>query len=559
MPRGGGGGFRGGGGGGGGFRGGGFRGGGRSFRVGSVRSSGRPFGRTGARRTVSRAPRGSSYHRPHHRRYWGGYYRPWYRRWWYWNRWWGYPYRPWFYAPVYWGGGAVLAIIALLVILPLAGVVFWFPFTNASSSGVVTYSDTQTLYYNEYWYEKEYLSQGQDITYFMQPKPGNVTFLIWDQPFEQFKPNKQLTGSYQENDMIVDSDHDYQFLGYFLKQGSHLDFQFTVTSGGPIEFFIADADELNRWNNWETIYPDVMETASSGETVTGEYDVPYAQDWYLVWYNSGSSPVNIDLSVEYTAEGSFNFSEADVVYENTDFVERATFSVPHSGDWYFFVYFDPFINPAESVDITFDVSFDTKVTYDQKWKDFSPILLIIGFIIVILLIVAIVQRRSAKETPPSTDTAVATTEVSTTSPTTGTVQVETPKKCHRCNSPSKPGDVYCDTCGAKLSGRDYGVSTITTPASAKNCHSCGKAIIPESRYCKHCGAKIQQEAKPYKYFPDEREAFFCQLDNEKHPSTDSAYECEQCSRKICGDCHNTITQTGVTRCPYCKGGLLQVQ
>ncbi len=557
MPRGGGG-FRGGGGGGG-FRGGGFRGGSRSFRVGSVRSSGRPFGRTGSRRTVSRAPRGRSYHRPHHRRYWGGYYRPWYRRWWHWHWWWGYPYRPWYFAPVYWGGGAVLAIIALLVILPLVGVAFWFPFSNASSSGVVTYSDTQTLFYNEYWYEKEYLSNGQSITYNMQSIPGNVTFLIWDQPFEQFKPNKQRTGSYQENDMIVDGDHDYEYLGYFLKENSYLYFQFTVTSGGPIEFFIADANELNRWNNWETIYPDVVFTASSGDNVTGEYDIPYAQDWYLVWYNSGSSPVSIDLSVEYTAEGSFDFSEADVVYENTDFVEQSSYVVPQSGDWYFFVYFDAFVNPAESVDITFDVSYNTGVTYDQKWKDFSPILLIIGIIIVILLIVAIIQRRTAKKTPPPTETAVATTPVSITPTTTETVQVETPKKCHRCNSPSKLGDVYCVNCGAKLSGRDYGVSTITTPASAKNCRSCGKTIIPESRYCKHCGTKIEQETKPYKYFPDEREAFFCQLDNEKHPSTDSAYECEQCSRKICGDCYNTITETGVTRCPYCKGDLLQVQ
>ncbi|MFX0210475.1 MAG: hypothetical protein ACFFDT_31135, partial [Candidatus Hodarchaeota archaeon] len=84
-------------------------------------------------------------------------------------------------------------------------------------------------------------------------------------------------------------------------------------------------------------------------------------------------------------------------------------------------------------------------------------------------------------------------------------------------------------------------------------------IIPGSRFCKHCGAKIKQETKPHKYFPDEREAFFCQLDNEKHPSTDSAYECDQCARKVCGDCYDNITQTGVNLCPYCKGELYKIQ
>ncbi|UCG01445.1 MAG: zinc ribbon domain-containing protein [Candidatus Heimdallarchaeota archaeon] len=560
MPRGGGG-FRGGGLGGGGFRGGGFRGGSRSFRVGSVRSSGRPFGRTGSRRTVSRAPRGRSYHRPHHRRHWGGYYRPWYRRWWHWHWWWGYPYRPWYYAPVYWGGGAILAIIALLVILPLIGVAFWYPFSNTSPSGVVTYSDTQTLFYNEYWYEKEYLSQGQSIDYRVEAQ-SEVTFLIWNQPFENFPlSDSPLTGSYSENDMTVLGNHDYQYVGYFLKPGSRLDYQFNVTLGGPIEFFVTDANDLYRWNNWETIIFKDSYIGSAG--YSGGIDINYAQDYYLVWYNSGTNPVSIDFTVDYSAAGAFDFSDA----EDNGVLERdvvdpvsGSLSVPSSGDWYFFVYFDPFVNPAESVDITFDVSYNTEVTYDQQWKKVTPIFLLIGFIIVILLIVAIIQRRTSKETPSPTDTTTTTTPVSTTPPTTTeTVQVETSKTCHRCNSLSKLGDVYCVNCGAKLSGRDYGVSTITTPASAKNCRSCGKALIPESRYCKYCGAKIEQEAKPYKYFPDEREAFFCQLDNEKHPSTDSAYECEQCSRKICGDCYNTITQTGVTRCPYCKGELRQIQ
>ncbi|MHA2293080.1 MAG: double zinc ribbon domain-containing protein [Candidatus Hodarchaeales archaeon] len=563
MPRGGGG-FRGGGFGGGGFRGGGFRGSSGGFRSGRVRSSGRPFGRTGARRTVSRAPRGRSYNRPHHRRYWGGYWRPWWRRPWYgWGGWWwGRPYRPWYYAPVYWGGGISLGIIALLIALPLLGMAFIpFPFTSVSADGTVTYRDTQTLFYNEYWFESESMKVGQTIEYWMDAigsPSSEVTFLIWDHPFEDFSDDKILTGSYSES-MTVQGDHDYQYLGYFFKLGSSVNFQYNVS--GPIEFFIADANDLNRWNNWETIIPQISKGHTGIDSNSGSFTVPYAQDWYLVWYNSGSSPVTVDYSVDFTAVGAFDFSEADVVIEGVETVETNSFTVPNAGEWFFFIYFDPFVNPSESVDISFDVSYDTGITYEDHWTNFTPVLLIIGAFILILLLVAIVQRRSSRRS--TTGTAAATTTTTSTPPTstttTATIQPDTRNECHRCKAIYRPGDVYCKNCGAKLVGRDYGVSKVITPASAKNCSSCGSKLKPGSRYCRDCGAKVEQDKKTYELFPDERKSFFCQLDNEKHPSTDSAYECVQCSRKICGDCYDNISRSGVTICPYCKGDLQQIQ
>ncbi len=555
MPRGGGGGFRGGGGGGGGFRGGGFRGGSSTFRSGRVRSSGRPFGRTGSRRTVSRAPRSSSHRRSHYgrRRHWGGYYRPWYRRWWHWNWWWGYPYRPWYRAPVYWGGGIAFGLIALLIILPLIGMALIpFPFTNASSDGNVTYADTQTLYFNEYWYEKEPMKSGQQITYSMQAY-SEVTFLIWDQPFESFPETNTITGNHNGS-LIVQGGHDYQYLGFFLKTGSSLDFEFSV-SGGEIEFFIADAEDLNRWNNWETIYTEISFVGSDEDSYSNTYSVPHAQDWYLVWYNAGETDIRIDYDVDYSAIGVFDFSSADVVIENVDLVQQSTFNVPTEGNWYFFVYLDPFVNPAESVEITFDVSYDTGVTHEDQWIDFQPILLIIGGIFVLILLVAIIQRiTSRKATPPGAPAAT-----TTTTPTSSTTETVAPNKCHRCNFNYKSGEVYCTNCGGKISGRDYGVSTVTTPANSKNCSSCGDKIKSGSKFCKNCGTKVEKAVKTYKYFPDERKSFFCQLDNEKHPSTDSAYECDQCSRKVCGDCHSNISRTGVTVCPYCKGELSKIQ
>jgi hypothetical protein len=354
----GGGGF-GGGGGGGGFRGGGFRGGRGSFRVGSVRSSGRPFGRTGARRFTSGSPQGSRYHGRHHHNYYGGYYRPWYRRH-YW--WWGYPHRPYYYAPVYWGGGIFLFIIALLIIIPLIGLfTVPYPFTEASAEGTVTYRDTQTLYFNEYWYEKEYMRQGSTIKYEMQAQ-SEVTFLIWDQPFDKFPiSGASKSGAYRENITVYGND-DYQYVGYFLQTGSSIDFEFTV-SGGSIEFFIADANDLNRWNNWEDITPKDSYIGSVG--YSGRFVAPYTQDWYLVWYNSGSSTIDIYLDLSYTVL-AFDFSAADVIHENVLSVPQDEFIVTESGDYYFFIYMDPFVNPKLTVDITFDVSYDTEVTHNDK-------------------------------------------------------------------------------------------------------------------------------------------------------------------------------------------------
>ncbi len=57
----------------------------------------------------------------------------------------------------------------------------------------------------------------------------------------------------------------------------------------------------------------------------------------------------------------------------------------------------------------------------------------------------------------------------------------------------------------------------------------------------------------------QRKSFFCQLDNEQHPATESAYECGKCSRTVCSDCYDQSRDVGVAKCPYCNGDLHQVQ
>ncbi|MFW9779336.1 MAG: hypothetical protein ACFFE8_10830, partial [Candidatus Heimdallarchaeota archaeon] len=66
--------------------------------------------------------------------------------------------------------------------------------------------------------------------------------------------------------------------------------------------------------------------------------------------------------------------------------------------------------------------------------------------------------------------------------------------------------------------------------------------------------KIEEFASPIA-----PKAFFCQLDNEQHPATDSAYECSTCSRMICEDCYTSAGKVGIVVCPYCQGNLKRTQ
>ena len=84
------------------------------------------------------------------------------------------------------------------------------------------------------------------------------------------------------------------------------------------------------------------------------------------------------------------------------------------------------------------------------------------------------------------------------------------------------------------------------------CGKCGTEFLEIDKFCRNCG-----EIRPEK--PVERKSFFCQLDNEKHPATHSAYECEQCNRTVCEDCYKDAASAGMVNCPYCQGELRKIQ
>ncbi len=498
MPRGGGfrgGGFRGGGARGGGF-GGGFRGGGFRGAPGAIRggyrgsSSGRPFGRTGATRITSRSPRGPyshTYYHPHHRYYrpYWWYYRPWYWRWWY-SPWWaGHWYRPWYYSPVYIGGGIVFMIILALIILPIAGVAFLFPFSDADIGGNVNYRSTETLYFNEFWYEYEYIEEGNDITFFVQSSMSVITFAIWDQPFENL-PTTTKYLNVLNSETINPASSDFYAEWLFLRPGSSITYEFNASD--QIDFFIADGFDFYDWYYGGS--PSFPVNEPNVNQSSGYFPISYANDYYLVWYNDGASSITIDYTINYVATEIPDFSGTYETREAVDIVSTDKFEVPNSGNWYFFIYFDPMNSEEETTTITFDVSYDTGVNSRERWLDVQWILIIVLVVVIIILLAAVIARRGQKKLKLQTPTKTEPTKPSPYKTTPPTKEDQVPK-CVRCNAELKSDSKFCPNCGGKIEGRQIVVSPITTPATAKVCSLCGSKLTGDENFCKWCGTKIE--------------------------------------------------------------------
>ena len=547
MPRGGGG-FGGGGFGGGhsgfggGFGGGGFGGGGRrggspGFRSGP--SGGSPFGRTGAQRNVSRGPGGRNYYGRHGGYYggrygrgwgwgggWGGWgwrggwgwgYTPWYGRG-YW--WWGNPFSPWYYSPVYIGGGFILLILMSLLIIPLVGIMA-VPYPTSNSQDI-TYSSTETINYNEYFYESEYLAKGNTMDYTVQSN-GPVSFAIWNQPFSNFPVSTTRHSGTMADSFAVNTGDNYKYESFYLYTGDSVSYNYTIQNYG-LDFFIADGPNFQNWNNYQsaTLYNQPSSLQNPGN-YSGSFIAPHNQDWYLVWYNAGSSgsDASVSVSIAYSIS-SLDMTQAPVHVIDTTNVPQGTFKAPTAGTYYFFIYFDPSFSPAQSVDTSFKIVYHQELSSNQRWQQQSLILEVLAVIIILLLVIAIVQRINAKkyEKNKKTQTATGQTQGQTQGQTTiqqsvpnvnqpsnvsgSNIDVYSPqntqnspstdsskKRCHVCGNAYFETDVYCPTCGTKLMGRDYGVPTQTTPFGSQNCAVCGTYLPPNAKFCPDCGTQVK--------------------------------------------------------------------
>jgi len=63
--------------------------------------------------------------------------------------------------------------------------------------------------------------------------------------------------------------------------------------------------------------------------------------------------------------------------------------------------------------------------------------------------------------------------------------------CPICNKPVKPGEAYCENCGAAVSQPTQPPAQPLSPASEKiKCQACGTENAPDSRFCEECGKEL---------------------------------------------------------------------
>jgi len=156
----------------------------------------------------------------------------------------------------------------------------------------------------------------------------------------------------------------------------------------------------------------------------------------------------------------------------------------------------------ETVDITFDVTYETDSTYVDQWIDFRPTLITIGIITGIIVIFAIAARRTQKKkkykegTQPGTTQATTTTTTAKPSaygkPSQMTLSSKTGSNCIRCGATMKPGDIFCSECGGKTQGRSTSATTKRTPINSKMCSYCGSKLEPIDNFCKYCGTTVNK-------------------------------------------------------------------
>jgi hypothetical protein len=379
---------------------------------------------------------------------------------------------------VYVGGGIIFFIILALIILPVAGVAFWFPFSSADTDGYVNYRSTEILYFNEFWYEHETVDTG-GITFSVQSSSVEINFAIHNRPFEYIPLNPKhipYSGS-----TTVPSSSTFDNVWMFLKPGSTIDYKFN--SSGLLDFQIVD------------IQNNVLLNLPNTDAEDDSFSITTENDYFVVWENDGGTSIDLDFSVNFTANNVVDFTQTYFHLNNTDLIPEQTIPITQPGEWYFFIYFEP-INvppPDTSTTITFDVTYNTGLTAQDRWFSIQWILIIFLVIVVIILIAAVVARRGQKKLKlkaPTTQEQPKRSPYKITPPEKEAVKKEE-IKCTRCDASIKPDSKFCPKCGGKIEGRQVGVPSITTPATAKTCSLCGSKLTGTEKFCKWCGTKVQ--------------------------------------------------------------------
>lgn len=449
--------------------------------------------------------------------YGGGGYRWWapWSGWGWWNRWWYGPYYG-YYAPYGYGGyggygygyGRSYGWIACCVV-----VVFLIAFIGiymAIGNGWWYYGQPgNTLNYNSQYTQSQYALAGSNVTFSFSTKPTTpLTVALSDVPLSQL-PITTVSGSFSDSFSITANNYVYE--EPFLNAGSTFNITFTCSSA--VDFFIADANNFNNWNQYQyytTYYEANLTTANGLVAPSLAGGVPLSQDYYLVWYNEvNANSVSVSLTINYNMTDSYNFTSTHVFYsqENVVSLSQITKTIPTTGTWYLIIYFeDPWYSDQGSTGLSSSVSWSGSPAAAPTvfpWVYVIPIVLALIFIIVCVAVLG--SRKKARQKMAKqmalTPGPIAASG-SPQAPTPGQIAAPAvapsppiaanPATCVSCGAALVPGAIFCNVCGKKQEGRQVGRSGVTTPARSTICSLCGADIEPSAKFCPYCGTKVEQ-------------------------------------------------------------------
>lgn len=256
---------------------------------------------------------------------------------------------------IYIGSGVTLVIILGLVLIPILIYNIKVFDNSGNTFNYITYRSTEMLYFDGNYSGFEYLREGDQISYSVQSDRAPISFGIWDRMFEEL-PVKIMDGG--DNFQITLESNKYDFYSLYLRPGSSLLYNFTVISGNAICFFIANASSLYNWSQGVEydFYYQITETIGDFGNFS---NIPKSQDYFLVWYNENLTTSIVNCVINYTATNVYDFSFVDVAYEKVFLVPQGMFTVPfgRSGNWSFFIYFDPLFSIEEQTAITYHITY----------------------------------------------------------------------------------------------------------------------------------------------------------------------------------------------------------
>ena len=344
---------------------------------------------------------------------------------------WGSPFKKWYKSYLVRGCSIVILIVLLLIIIPSTGLLS-IPYPISTTQNIQV-SQGSTIDFNYYLTKSVYLSKGNTISYSVKGD-NPFSFSIWDQSFNKFPiSDNRYTGFYNDSFRVENGQFYPRVL--FLHKGDSIKYIFNTTQplSDSFSFYITNNPDFNSSSS-------IYTSSTFTKIVNGTFISPQSNNYYLLWnYNGKPNTLKVvSISIQYNLS-SINMSGGNLNILHTENIPQNTFIVPKSGNYRFFIFFDPYNESnhfAKWIDVSLNIIFHQRLNGNDNWIHVSDFLVVIGIIMLIIVILDFFQHKYAMKFEKAKR--LYYSDFSLT------------RVCYKCRSNIKKEETYCYQRGAKL-------------------------------------------------------------------------------------------------------------